>query len=251
MTTLTKGLIPGPTQDTVQERSHYEQLYERDGDHHFIAAGYELVHDLTVRRLPAGASILDVGCGTGQHARRFAQCGYAVTGVELAQAAVDTAHLAFQELGLEGEILCGDVRKLPFADRRFDAAFLSLILHHFRDFEGVLREAARVSARYLFVFEPNARNPQSYALLNVVNPLLRPKFLTPNQRAVNPTRVQQILDDCGFGLKSAHYMTVASTTKRRGLRQWVHAAQQFLPESVRHNKFVHIYERNDPGPGAG
>ncbi|MGE3164147.1 MAG: class I SAM-dependent methyltransferase [Planctomycetota bacterium] len=244
MSTLSRSSIPHGTQDVTRERSHYERLYERDGDHHFIASGYERVHELTVKRLPPGATVIDVGCGTGQHARRFAQYGYEVTGVELAQTAVDTAHAAFERLGLRGDIRCGDVRHLPFADRHFDAAFLSLILHHFRDFELVLREAARVAASRVFVFEPNARNPQSYALLNVINPLLRPAFLTPNQRAVSPSRVQRILLDSGFRLTEAHYLTVASTTKRRGLRQWVHAAQQLLPESVRHNKFIQVYERD-------
>lgn len=52
---------PSATQDATSERSHYERLYERDGDHHFIAAGYDVVHDFTVKELPAGASVIDMG----------------------------------------------------------------------------------------------------------------------------------------------------------------------------------------------
>ena len=33
--------------------------------------------------LPAGARILDVGCGTGRHAVELARRGYRVTGVDL------------------------------------------------------------------------------------------------------------------------------------------------------------------------
>jgi len=33
--------------------------------------------------LPHGASILDVGCGTGRHAIEFAKRGFAVTGLDL------------------------------------------------------------------------------------------------------------------------------------------------------------------------
>lgn len=34
-------------------------------------------------QLPAGSSILDVGCGTGRHAVALAKYGYAVTGIDL------------------------------------------------------------------------------------------------------------------------------------------------------------------------
>lgn len=233
------------TQNIVREKSHYENLYERDGDHSFIGSGYPLIHELTVSRLEPGDRILDVGCGSGQHSRRFAQAGLDVTGVELSENAVETGRRVFEELELDAEFICGDVRKLPRPDRHFDASFLSLILHHFLDFEPVLREAARVSGRYVFVFEPNAYNPQSFLLLNVVNPVFSPAFLTPNQRAVSPRRVASILESCGFRLKSTDYLTLASTAEGGGLRRLIHGSQRILPAALRHNKFVQVYERID------
>jgi SAM-dependent methyltransferase len=64
---------------------------------------------------PPPASVLDVPCGLGRHARALAERGYAVTGVERDPAAVDEASAA----GLEVHEL--DVRRLGELPGTFDA----------------------------------------------------------------------------------------------------------------------------------
>ncbi len=233
-------------QDITAERAHYEKLFQREGDHHFIASGYPWIHELTVGHLPPGSSVLDVGCATGIHAREFARRGLRVSGVELSPTAVEICRRSFAENGLEGEFHCGDVRALPYPDRSFDASFLCLVLHHFPDQERVLAEAARVSRKFLFVFEPNAWNPQSFLLLNVLNPLFSPSFLTENQRAVNPGRLRRVLRALGFECALTSYLTLASTERSEFLRKLVYGIQGFLPRAVRHNKFLQVYRRSSP-----
>ncbi|MEM7167226.1 MAG: class I SAM-dependent methyltransferase [Planctomycetota bacterium] len=231
-------------QHLAREKEHYEALYRGRGDHHFIGSGYEVVHENTVARLAAGDSIVDIGCGSGQHSRLFASRGLEVTGVELSDTAVGLCRENFAKAGLEGTFHCGDIRTLPFADRTFDASFLSLVLHHFLDFEQVLREAARVSKRYVFVFEPNAANPQSYLLLNVLNRFMRVNFLTPNQRAVSPRRVAAILAACGYQATNAPvYTSLSSTAEQSRLKQVLHGVQRLLPPHLRHTKFIQTFER--------
>ncbi len=230
-------------QDVVQEKSHYEKLYLRDANHHFIGDGYESIHALTVDLLEPNSHVIDMGCGSGHHSLHFARKGHRVSGVELSETAIESARRLFADAGLDGEFLRGDVRQLPYPERSFDAAFLSLILHHFLDYEPVLEEAARVSGRYLFVFEPNAWNPQSFLLLNVINPLFAPSFLSPNQRAVSPRKVEQILRRRGFRLTSRHFLTIGSTSDGRLLKRLVYSAQRLLPGFLRHNKFVQVFER--------
>ena len=230
-------------QDIALERDHYEKLFRRDGDHSFIAEGHARIHDQTVGRLPLGSSILDMGSATGLHSREFAHRGFRVSGVELSPTAVEICRKSFAESGLPGEFICGDVRSLPYPDRSFDAAFLSLVLHHFPDQDRVLAEAARVSRDYLFVFEPNAWNPQSFLLLNVLNPIFSPSFLTRNQRAVDPRRLRRVLEPLGFECQATTFLTLASTGKKPRVRRLIYAVQRILPRGIRHNKFVQVYRR--------
>lgn len=228
-----------------QEKDHYEQLYRRSGDHHFIGAGYEELHHWTIGRLTAPATVLDIGSGSGQHARRIAQAGHHVTGVELSETAVAIARRVFRESGLEGSFHCGDARALPFTDRSFDASFLSLILHHFLDPDPVLSEAARVARRWIFVFEPSLWNPQSFALLNLLNRCWRVPFLTPNQRAVSPRRVVRQLAAHGFLLRDTRYTSLRSTNRESRLRTLSGWCQAWLPAPLRHTKFIQVFERAD------
>ncbi len=70
--------------------------------------------------LPAGATVLDVACGSGRHLRWFAQRGARVTGVDRDAAAVEP-------LRSLGEIVVADIEggPWPFAGRRFDAVVVT------------------------------------------------------------------------------------------------------------------------------
>jgi SAM-dependent methyltransferase len=70
--------------------------------------------------LPAGATVLDVACGSGRHLRWFAQRGGRVTGVDRDAAAVEP-------LGALGEIVVADIESgpWPFDGRRFDAVVVT------------------------------------------------------------------------------------------------------------------------------
>ena len=70
--------------------------------------------------VPAGASVLDVACGSGRHLRWFAQRGHPVTGVDRDAAALQ---------GLEGvgELIVADIERgpWPLAGRRFGAVVVT------------------------------------------------------------------------------------------------------------------------------
>ncbi len=56
--------------------------------------------------------VLDLGCGRGRHALNLAECGYAVTGVDLSGAAIDQARREADRRNLENiEFIVGDMRK--------------------------------------------------------------------------------------------------------------------------------------------
>ncbi len=73
--------------------------------------------------LPAGARILDLGCGGGDQALVFAKRGYDVVGIDIAPVLVDHARRRFAEDGLSGEFRVGDMRELDFREQ-FDAVVI-------------------------------------------------------------------------------------------------------------------------------
>ena len=70
------------------DSSFYHQLYGNHDDRE--AAGF--IHELLLELdAPAGARILDLGCGNGRHSRVLAEKGFDVTGIDLAGNSIATA----------------------------------------------------------------------------------------------------------------------------------------------------------------
>jgi 2-polyprenyl-3-methyl-5-hydroxy-6-metoxy-1,4-benzoquinol methylase len=67
-----------------------------------------------------GLRVLEVGCGCGSEAERFARAGARYTGVDLTDMAVRLSRKRFQLAGLEGRFLQGDAEDLPFTDDSFE-----------------------------------------------------------------------------------------------------------------------------------
>src|SRR5512136_2503358 len=75
-----------------------------------------------VRRGEITGSVLDIGCGTGEHALFFAAEGHEVWGVDSAPLAIRKAQEKAAARGLSAHFLVLDVRDLPRLDRTFDTA---------------------------------------------------------------------------------------------------------------------------------
>ncbi len=93
-------------------------------------------------------TVLDLGCGTGNHALRMARRGYAVTGIDLSAEMLRRAHAKADGAGLAVEFHQGDVRYFD-AFATFDAALLMFaVLGYQHDDEDVL-ETFRNIRRHL------------------------------------------------------------------------------------------------------
>jgi len=104
----------------------------------------------TFRRLadlPAGAAVLDMGCGRGTSVRLILEMfrPARLVAFDIDAAAVEQARRRLAPLlGEAVEVRVADATRLPFADGEFDAAFELGILHHIPDWRAALRETARV-----------------------------------------------------------------------------------------------------------
>ena len=77
-----------------------------------------LLEELSV---PPGASILDVGCGTGRHSVELARRGYAVTGLDLSSEMLARAAGAAAAAGVHVEWIRADAARFSFPEP-FDGA---------------------------------------------------------------------------------------------------------------------------------
>jgi SAM-dependent methyltransferase len=92
--------------------------------------------------LPPDASLLDIGCGTGQFSRRFARAGYRVTGID-----PDPERIAYAQEHAHGNdtYLIGDGTHLAFADQQFDAAVAVTSLCFVENQLAFVKEMCRVA----------------------------------------------------------------------------------------------------------
>jgi SAM-dependent methyltransferase len=99
---------------------------------------------------PQGMSILELGCGEGYVARRLAQQGHDVTGLDLSFPLLRAAAAAEQH---GSDFVHGDVLQLPFCNEAFDAAVSNFLIIELPDPAAAIAETARVlkpGGRFLF-----------------------------------------------------------------------------------------------------
>ena len=98
--------------------------------------------------LPAPSRILDVGGGWGFYAEPMAKRGHHLT-------VLDVVKPGFQK----APVVVYDGGRFPFPDKSFDASLLVTMLHHVPDPAAIIREAGRVTRKWLIVVEDLYRNP--------------------------------------------------------------------------------------------
>jgi SAM-dependent methyltransferase len=86
--------------------------------------------------VPAGASVLDLPCGTGRLLPALTERGFDVTSADSSPHMVEQAKAYAGRQGLSVEprrFLVANVMSLPFEDGRFDAVVCNRLFHHFRE----------------------------------------------------------------------------------------------------------------------
>ena len=120
---------------------------------------------------PAGARVLEVGCGPGHLSIRLAHHGFDVTGLDLDPAMIARARSQRRPPGERDQprpsFLVGDVAVLAFPDRSFDLVVSTLSMHHWADPAAGLAEIGRVlrpgGRALIWDFRPGVR-PHPFGL---------------------------------------------------------------------------------------
>ena len=121
----------------------------------------EQIIPLVVDSLAGCKRILDIGTGEGQIARRLAEAGSSVTGVDPVAGQIAEA----TKRGGGAHYLQSGAAALPFADGSFDGAVACLVFEHIDQVDEAIAEVSRVLApggRFLFLLNhPLLQTPGS------------------------------------------------------------------------------------------
>lgn len=153
--------------------------------------GYVVAHYLAkrlsfIQQHTRPGKALDVGCGTGQLARRVAAAGYDVTGLDPSRGMLSVMQRSDQ--GVAG--VTGSGMSLPFASETFDLTYCIAVMHHVAAPERVRRtltEMARVTkpGGHILVWDHNPLNPYWPFLMRRVPQDTGDERLIPEQEIID------------------------------------------------------------------
>ena len=100
-----------------------------------------------------GGAVLDVGCGTGEHALMAAEAGSATVGIDLSSTAIRLAQAKAQERGSAARFVVADALRLESLGEQFDVVLDCGLFHVFDDedrrpFVESLARVTRTGGRY-------------------------------------------------------------------------------------------------------
>jgi SAM-dependent methyltransferase len=124
--------------------------------------------------------VLDVGCGTGEHALMAATIGLEATGIDSSPAAIALAEAKARDRGLNAHFLVHDALQLVSLDKQFDSVLDSGLFHVLEDddrrsFVENLRAVTRPGGHY-FMLCFSDRQPGSFGPRRITQDEIRASF---------------------------------------------------------------------------
>ncbi|HWI53334.1 MAG TPA: class I SAM-dependent methyltransferase [Symbiobacteriaceae bacterium] len=126
--------------------------FDREPDHVLHGASQHKAWLELLRRFAerVPSRVLDVGCGTGFLAFRYAELGHEVTGIDLAPEMIELARRKAEQQGVEAAFKVGDAETIEAPDQSFDLVVARHLLW-------TLPDPGRAVQEWLRVLRPNGR----------------------------------------------------------------------------------------------
>ncbi len=151
-------------------------------------------------RVPAGARVLDVGCGEGRFTAELARAGREAVGIDVAAEPLRRAHARARGGALDLRLVPAD-GPWPLEDVSFDAVWAGEVVEHVADTAGWLSEVRRVlrSGGSLVLSTP-AHDRLARAVLGVSARAFAARFDPRSEHLRFYTRraLAALLEDFGF-----------------------------------------------------
>lgn len=119
-----------------------------------------VLSEVLAEQIPAGAEVLDIGCGDGTIGSLLAEKrrDISIKGVEI----MTRPSCRIRCRTFDGE-------NLPFASSAFDLCLIVDVLHHTKDVAKLLREAARVSRKYVLLKDHLSESALDFQTLKLMD----------------------------------------------------------------------------------
>jgi len=146
--------------------------------------------------------VLDVGCGTGEHALLAASLGREATGLDLSPRAIELAKQKAANRSLQVRFLVWDALRLPELDEQFDTVLDCGLFHVFDDddrerFVRSLAVVVPVGGRYHMLCFSD-RQPGDWGPRRVAEQEIRASFATGwTVDSIEPTVIDITIDPAG------------------------------------------------------
>jgi len=137
--------------------------------------------------LPEGASVIDIGCGSGLLVDRLARMGYQATGLDWSEAAVEFARKHYQ-----GEYILVNVEQGLDVGRKFDCVVASHILEHLENPHEFLQSVREIMEPdgYLVIAVPNFAWYDTDSIHRSVSTIFDPEHVV----GYSPVGLRKLLD---------------------------------------------------------
>ncbi len=146
--------------------------------------------------------VLDVGCGTGEHALLAASLGHDAVGVDIAPRAIELAREKAQARDLSARFLVADALRLPALREQFDTVLDCGLFHCFDDddrarFVDSLGSAVRTGGHYhMLCF--SERQPGNWGPRRVTQSEIHASFISGwTIDPIQPTVLEITIDPAG------------------------------------------------------
>jgi len=161
--------------------------------------------------LDGAGTILDLGCGYGEHAYVLSRLGNKVIAVEPRKVYLSVMKALSERKGDKILFMVGDAMNLGLKDSSVDVVYLNETISHMRDFEGSMKEIRRVlkPKGRIVVMDTNRHTYQSWQTMNVICPKTDKTFYVP----VRKRTIKNLFDKAGIDCSEARLCSLAEKTR--------------------------------------
>ena len=135
-----------PKVDTWNEVA---KLYEIDLNSNDYKIAENIENMLREVGILPGATLIELGCGSGHISACLALRGYKVTLFDFSEVALDKARQTFLKYNIQAEFIQGDLMQLEDLNKHYDIAWNRGVMEHFGDteLENIIRNIAKITIK--------------------------------------------------------------------------------------------------------